>query len=213
MPSFTSRRSFAIIAPACEPVQCACAGRFPAWHPGWVPGGAGLSGQRRSWLPWPFWSLSQQCSSACDRRLGLLVSGRRQTILCGPSTLRSPSIPDRPANRHGGLDEKLATFLNAAAASIDVAIYQLDLPNVTQALLDAEKRGVQVRLVTDIDTLDDRTQNGAFAALQAAGIVVVGGNPKGIMHDKFAVVDGAASGPARGTSQPTMLIANNNAHY
>jgi phosphatidylserine/phosphatidylglycerophosphate/cardiolipin synthase-like enzyme len=63
---------------------------------------------------------------------------------------------------------------------------------VTQALLDAEKRGVQVRLVTDIDTLDDRTQNGAFAALQAAGIVVVGGNPKGIMHDKFAVVDGAA---------------------
>lgn len=104
----------------------------------------------------------------------------------------TPKYPDKEADHKGGLDEKLAAFINTAKTSVDMAIYQLDLPNVTQALLDAKKRGATVRVVTDIDVLQDDTDNLSFKQLQKAGIKVVGGNPNAIMHDKFVVVDGQA---------------------
>ncbi len=104
----------------------------------------------------------------------------------------TPKYPDNEADHHGSLDEKLTAFINTAKKSVDMAIYQLDLPNVTQALLDAKKRGCTVRLVTGIDILDDPKENPSFKQLQAAGVTVVGGNPNAIMHNKFVVVDGAA---------------------
>ena len=102
----------------------------------------------------------------------------------------TPKYPDKAADHHGGLDEKLTAFINTATASVDMAIYQLDLGNVTQALLDAKKRGATVRVVTDIDeSLEDPKENPSFKQLQNAGITVVGGNSNSIMHDKFVVVD------------------------
>ncbi len=101
----------------------------------------------------------------------------------------SPKYPDKESDHHGGLDEKLTAFINMAQSSVDMAIYQLDLPNVTQALLDAKKRGATVRVVTDIDILEDKDENPSFKRLQSVGIPVVAGNPNAIMHDKFVVVD------------------------
>lgn len=99
-----------------------------------------------------------------------------------------PKDPDRPEDRRGGLDEKLTAFLKEATTSIDVAIYDLDLTNVTAALVDASKRGVTVRLVTDTDNL----KNDAIVTLQAAKIPVIEDKRSAIMHHKFAVVDRAA---------------------
>jgi phosphatidylserine/phosphatidylglycerophosphate/cardiolipin synthase-like enzyme len=99
-----------------------------------------------------------------------------------------PKDPDRPQDRHGGLDERLTAFLREARASIDVAIYDLDLENVTGALVDASKRGVRVRVVTDSDNL----KNEAIGTLTAAKIPVVDDKRNAIMHHKFAVVDGGA---------------------
>ncbi len=104
----------------------------------------------------------------------------------------TPKYPDRESDHHGSVDEKLTSFINTAQSSVDMAIYQLDLPNVTQALLNAKKRGASVRLVTDVDILNDPDENASFKQLQSAGIPVVAGNPNAIMHDKFVVVDKAA---------------------
>ena len=104
----------------------------------------------------------------------------------------SPKYPDKEANHHGGLDEKLTAFINTAQTSVDVAIYQLDLSNVTQAVLDAKKRGATVRVVTDIDIYNDPKENPSFKQLEKVGIKVVGGNSYAIMHNKFVVVDRAA---------------------
>lgn len=101
----------------------------------------------------------------------------------------APQYPDKPDNRRGGLDEKLTAFINTARVSVDVAIYQLDLPNVTQAMVDAKRRGATVRVVTDSDILSDPKENPAFKQLEQAGIPVVGGNANAIMHNKFVVVD------------------------
>jgi len=103
----------------------------------------------------------------------------------------TPKYPDKASDHHGGLGDRLTEFINAAKTSVDVAAYQLDLPNVTQALLDARKRGATVRVVSDIDILNDPKENPAFKQLQGAGIPVVAGNSNAIMHDKFVVVDKA----------------------
>lgn len=101
----------------------------------------------------------------------------------------SPRYPDKVENHRGGLDERLTALIETARTSVDSAIFQLDLPNVTQALLAAHARGVAVRIVTDIDTLADSSENASFALLRAGGIAVIGGNSAAVMHDKFIVVD------------------------
>jgi len=123
----------------------------------------------------------------------------------------APKYPDRKADHQGGLDEKLTAFINTAKESVDVAIYQLDLPNVTQALLDARKHGCTIRVVSDIDVLNDPKENATFKQLQAADITVVGGNPNAIMHDKFVVVDKTAiwTGSWNFTENDTYRYNNN----
>lgn len=122
-----------------------------------------------------------------------------------------PIYPDGPANRPAGLDRPLTAFINTAQKSVDMCAFQLDLPNVVQALMDAHKRGAQVRLVTDLDILNDSTENPPFKQLQKAGIQVVGGNPNAIMHNKFVVVDGAAvwTGSWNFTTSDTYRYDNN----
>jgi len=104
----------------------------------------------------------------------------------------TPIYPDDPANHYGGPDEALAAFIYTAQKSVDIAAYELDLEDVTQALIAAKERGAVVRVVTDIDTLEDKDENPSFKQLQKAGIPIRGGNPSGIMHNKFVVVDEAA---------------------
>lgn len=100
----------------------------------------------------------------------------------------SPRYPDRAEEHRGGLDERLTAFVGGAQRTVDMAIYDLDLPNVTQALIDSHRRGVRVRLVTDTDNL----KNEAIGQLKAAGVTVVDDKRSAIMHHKFVVVDGAA---------------------
>ncbi len=123
----------------------------------------------------------------------------------------TPRYPDKAADHQGGMDERLTAFVNSAQLSVDMAIYQFDLPNVTQALLDVKKRGATVRVVTDIDILNDPSENPSFKQLQKAGITVVGGNTSGIMHDKFVVVDKAAvwTGSWNFTTNDTYRYNNN----
>ena len=123
----------------------------------------------------------------------------------------APKYPDKEADHRGGLDEKLTAFINMAQSSVDMAIYQLDLRNVTQAMLDAKKRGAKVRVVTGIDILNDPKENPSFKQMEAAGIPVVVGNPNAIMHDKFVVVDGQAvwTGSWNFTTNDTYRYNNN----
>jgi len=99
----------------------------------------------------------------------------------------APAYPDDPAQRDDGLDWYLVSLVGQAQETVDVAAYDFDLESVTDALLAAQGRGVQVRMVTDGSNADEA----ALARLRQAGIPVVV-RPEGrwgIMHDKFIVVD------------------------
>jgi phosphatidylserine/phosphatidylglycerophosphate/cardiolipin synthase-like enzyme len=104
----------------------------------------------------------------------------------------TPTYPDRPENRKGGLDERLVQFIDSAKKSVDAADYDFDLTNVAEALARVKRRGVQVRFVTDTDTWTSNNAEvqAAWSILKQAEIPVVDDQRQPIMHHKFMVVDG-----------------------
>lgn len=96
------------------------------------------------------------------------------------------TVPQEAPSWRGGLDEVLAADIDRARSTVDLAVYDLDLQSVTDALLRAHRRGVRVRLVVEGDNLWlDQPQD-----LLAAGVPVVGDDRSALMHDKFAILDG-----------------------
>jgi phosphatidylserine/phosphatidylglycerophosphate/cardiolipin synthase-like enzyme len=93
-----------------------------------------------------------------------------------------------PNHLTGGIPDVVAASFDAARSTIDVAMYQFDLPVLADALIRARQRGVRVRLVTDTDSITGPV----FQDLQQAGIPVVGDEREALMHNKFAVIDGAS---------------------
>jgi phosphatidylserine/phosphatidylglycerophosphate/cardiolipin synthase-like enzyme len=105
----------------------------------------------------------------------------------------TPTYPDRPETRHGGIDERFVQFVDASTRSLDIAAYEFDLENVAQALARAKARGVAVRMVTDTDTVNatrDEVTQKALRIVRDAGITIIPDERSAIMHHKFAVRDG-----------------------
>ena len=97
------------------------------------------------------------------------------------------SQPDGPGSPslHGGPDSALAQAIDEARYSVDVAVMRLDLWSLRDALLDADRRGVNIRIVVDSDNiLDNEIQD-----LIDAGIPVVADRRESLMHHKFTVID------------------------
>jgi len=95
-----------------------------------------------------------------------------------------PSSPNATSYRSGP-DEELAAAIDQARISVDVAIYDLNLWSIRDALIDAHRRGIVVRVVTESDNMDEQE----IQDLKEAGIEVLGDRREGLMHDKFVIVD------------------------
>lgn len=87
----------------------------------------------------------------------------------------------------GGIEDHLIQKINAAKNTIDLAVYDFNLDDVTQALIQAKQRGVIVRVVYDNGQTDAFPQ---MAELIDAGIPAVPDNRSVFMHNKFFVFDG-----------------------
>lgn len=88
--------------------------------------------------------------------------------------------------RSGGLDEDLATAIDQASQSVYIAVYSLSLESVSDALLRAYQRGVDVRLVLDDQTMD-RTQP---KRLLDHNVPIIADRKASLMHNKFIIIDG-----------------------
>jgi phosphatidylserine/phosphatidylglycerophosphate/cardiolipin synthase-like enzyme len=91
----------------------------------------------------------------------------------------------RAKNYRGGPDEILATAIDQANLSVDVAVYNLNLWSVRDALIHAHKRGVVVRMVMESDNMDSQE----VLEIKDAGIPIIGDQHEGLMHNKFVVID------------------------
>ncbi|MBU6155147.1 MAG: DUF1669 domain-containing protein [Bdellovibrionales bacterium] len=85
-------------------------------------------------------------------------------------------------------DLKLVRFVETAKASIDIAVFDINLDQLVHAILVASKKGVRVRVLVDI-----RQSKGPYSlasTLKKGGIEVRRGVQRGLMHHKFVIVDG-----------------------
>ena len=98
----------------------------------------------------------------------------------------------------GGIDERLIAAITNAQHTLDIAAFEWNNPRLTQAVLDAYSRGVQVRMVVDDEhTIADNEEaiadgvDSPFQWILDAGIPVVNDGRGGLMHNKFMIIDGA----------------------
>lgn len=88
--------------------------------------------------------------------------------------------PDEPC------DVKLIKFIDSATRKIDVAIFDITLDQVAHRLLVASKK-LPVRIL--VDRKQAKTQHSLVPLLIKAGAKVRFGRQRGIMHNKFTIVD------------------------
>jgi phosphatidylserine/phosphatidylglycerophosphate/cardiolipin synthase-like enzyme len=96
-----------------------------------------------------------------------------------------PTRGERGSYR-GGPDQALADALDQARYQIDVAVYDLNLWSIRDALLAAHRRGVNVRMVVEAGSLDREE----IQDLRENGIPVVADQSDSLMHNKFVIIDG-----------------------
>jgi phosphatidylserine/phosphatidylglycerophosphate/cardiolipin synthase-like enzyme len=86
--------------------------------------------------------------------------------------------------------EKLAALYGKARRYIYVAIYGITYPPIVKALVAAHKRGVDVRVISDRERLNnDPKQQSALETLRLAGIPVKVNRHENLMHLKQVVMD------------------------
>ncbi|MBK7451817.1 MAG: hypothetical protein IPP55_15875 [Anaerolineales bacterium] len=104
-----------------------------------------------------------------------------------------PLIINDPNNSNGSIEDRLIQFINGAQVSIHIASFEFNLPRVTDALLAAKARGVDVRWVTDNENgldIDANPNRGQFTRLMAGGVEVKDdAGRSALMHNKFWIFD------------------------
>ena len=119
----------------------------------------------------------------------------------------SPQYPDEKDTRVDSISQGLVEAINSAQSSLDIAIYELDLKNVGEAILAARDRGVTVRIVTDSDNIEELD---TLIMLEEEGIPMVPDERSAIMHNKFAVIDNRAVWTGSYNFTPNGTYRNNN---
>ncbi len=98
----------------------------------------------------------------------------------------NPESPTAQDNINGP-DEALVADINRARLEVDVAANSLNLVSIRDALIQAHRRGVIVRMVMESDNMD----SAEVQDLLTAEIPVIGDNRGGVMDDNFVILDHA----------------------
>jgi phosphatidylserine/phosphatidylglycerophosphate/cardiolipin synthase-like enzyme len=135
--------------------------------------------------------------------LYLYQSGRLQQLMARAEPARAGAMqsffttptlvyPDQPQHRPASpLLEAVLADLDAAHDSVDLASFDFDIVEVTDALLRARGRGVSVRVIVDSENLDTPEVAEQTGRLERAGVAVRFDRREPFMHNKFIVIDGA----------------------
>lgn len=87
--------------------------------------------------------------------------------------------------RHGGVDEVIAQDLLQAQSRVDLVAFDLDAEPIVNALIELERAGKTVRVVTD----DENEDLSSVRRLRRNGTSVITDDRSALMHNKFIVID------------------------
>lgn len=127
------------------------------------------------------------------------------------TTLAYP--PGNVATGNADLGAIAAQEIGKATASVDMAMYNLNVQSVVDALIAAHQRGVKLRVIAHVEN----SSGAAFQKLVAAGIPLLAnppgqsGQPQPLMHNKFLAIDARPNAPAG--AHPVTLMGSWNATF
>ena len=119
-----------------------------------------------------------------------------QTPVCASATIDVYYAPeDQP------IDHVVVLYTHATRY-IYVSVYALTAPSMVKALVEAKRRGLDIRIITDRERLNDPKQHSAVSTLRLAGVPIKINRHDGLMHLKQVVIDDVinASGSANHTT-------------
>lgn len=99
--------------------------------------------------------------------------------------LAAPSVYFSP---HGGATEAVVREVNAATKTINVLAYGFTSPQIAQALVDAEARGVDVEVILDKSNTTAKATEEWFVL--SHGVAVRIDSRHAIAHSKVMIIDG-----------------------
>ena len=82
---------------------------------------------------------------------------------------------------------KIISLLNRAKHSVDICVFTISDNNISKAIADADKRGINVKIITDNDKANDMGSDVYSLAKQGINIRI--DRSSNHMHHKFAVID------------------------
>lgn len=96
----------------------------------------------------------------------------------------------------GGIDQQLIDAIEEVQSTLDIAAYEWNNPRLTEAVLDANDRGVRIRMVVDDEgTIEDNEfaledgEESPFQDILDANIPHADDDRGGLMHNKFMIMD------------------------
>lgn len=117
--------------------------------------------------------------------LGILNAqgaGREETEVIAPEVNETCFSPDEPCAL------KLKAFIESATSSLDIAIYDINEDQIVHAILVQSKK-IPVRVI--VDKRQSKGRHSSVSLLRKAGVQVRFGYQRGIMHNKFTLIDGS----------------------
>ena len=159
----------------------------------------------RRWL-WPsvlglllmatsMWRIKNSSEASLQPLLPPLPQDPTIQVFFNQSEANVYTEPYRQITRHGDdLEQVVIDAIDQAIATVDIAVQELNLPGIAQALVDSQRRGVEVRVILENDYAE-ASQVDALRVLDQAQIARIddtadGSKGSGLMHHKFVVVDG-----------------------
>lgn len=100
-----------------------------------------------------------------------------------------PVLDQATADHAAGMDAALVADIMRAQRSIALASFDLDLDTITDALIAAHRRGVDVQVTIDGENLADPVVSAVLGALEDAGVAVFYDRRSAFMHNKIVVID------------------------
>ena len=102
----------------------------------------------------------------------------------------APTGEPNSTNKDLGIDARLADAITRSKSSLDIAAFEFNNNVLTEAILEAKERGLSIRIVADLKNGIERDGN-TFGQFAEAGIPIrTRKGAKGLMHNKFMILDG-----------------------
>lgn len=82
--------------------------------------------------------------------------------------------------------KKLSLFLDSAKESLDVAVFDINQEEIVHSLI-LKSKSLKVRVI--VDKRQAQGKSSSVLLLRKAGVLVRYGRQRGLMHDKFVILD------------------------